>query len=128
MMCLGIVSAKAIVTDVSTIDNVVYLNPVTATAGTQCVLSVQMKNVEAIAGYEFYLALPEGVTFAKDEDGILHNGDCLGLSTNTGFVCSFGDLAGRQSGAAGASPRVSGAAARHKSIFARFATRVKPRS
>lgn len=71
MMCLGIVSAKAIVTDVSTIDNVVYLNPVTANAGTQCVLSVQMKNVEAIAGYEFYLALPEGVTFAKDEDEIL---------------------------------------------------------
>ena len=71
MLCLGIVSVKATVTDVSTIDNVVYLNPVTASAGTQCVLSVQMKNVTSIAGFEFYLSLPDGLMFAKDEDGFL---------------------------------------------------------
>lgn len=71
LMCLGMVPVKAENTDVSAIDNVVYLNPVTASAGTQCVLSIQMKNVEAIAGYEFYLALPEGVSFAKDEDDLL---------------------------------------------------------
>lgn len=71
LMCLGMVPVKAENTDVSAIDNVVYLNPVTASAGTQCVLSIQMKNVEAIAGYEFYLTLPEGVSFAKDEDDLL---------------------------------------------------------
>ena len=71
MMCLGLVYVKAEPTDVSSIDNVVYLNPVTASAGTQYVLSVQMKNVTAIAAYEFYLSLPEGITFAEDEDNIL---------------------------------------------------------
>jgi hypothetical protein len=71
MMCLGIVSVKAQVTDISTIDNVVYLNPVTANAGTQCVLSVKMKNIPSIAGFEFYLSLPDGLTFAKDEEDFL---------------------------------------------------------
>ena len=71
MMCLGFIPVKAESTDVSTIDNVVYLNPVTANAGTQCVLSIQMKNVDAITGYEFFLELPAGLTFAKDEDDFL---------------------------------------------------------
>lgn len=71
MMCLGLCSTQAEVTDVSTIDNVIYLNPVTANAGSRCVLSVQMKNVAAIAGYEFYLSVPEGISFAKDTENFL---------------------------------------------------------
>lgn len=71
MMCLGLCPTQAEVTDISTIDNVIYLNPVTASAGSQCVLSVQMKNTVAIAGYEFYLSVPEGITFAKDEENFL---------------------------------------------------------
>ena len=71
MMCLGIVPVKATITDVSTIDNVVYLNPVTASAGSQCVLSIQMKNTVAIAGYEFLLTVPEGITFSRDEENFL---------------------------------------------------------
>jgi len=68
MMCLDIITVKAEITDVSSIDNVVYLNPVISTTGSQCVLSVQMKNTDAITGYEFYMQLPEGLSFAKDED------------------------------------------------------------
>ena len=71
MLCLGIVTAKATITDVNTIDNVVYLTPVTANAGSQYVLSVQMKNVDAITGYEFFLELPDGITFVRDEDDFL---------------------------------------------------------
>ena len=71
VLCLGLVQVKAEDTDVSDIDNVLYLNPVTANVGTRCVLSVQMKNVDAITGYEFFLELPEGITFARDEDDFL---------------------------------------------------------
>lgn len=68
MTCLDIISVKAETTDISGIDNVVYLNPITAASGSQCVLSVQMKNADAITGYEFYMQLPDGLSFAKDED------------------------------------------------------------
>lgn len=69
MVCLGFSFAKAEKTDVSVIDNVVYLEEETAKAGTQHTLSVKMKNTDMITGYEFYLELPEGLSFTKDEDG-----------------------------------------------------------
>ena len=55
-------------TDLSTLENAIYVEPITASPGTQQVLSVRMKNVSEVAGFEFDLQLPEGVTVATDED------------------------------------------------------------
>lgn len=50
-------------------DNTIYMDSTSAVAGTQAVLSVKMKNVVAMTGFQFDLVLPEGMTVAKDEDG-----------------------------------------------------------
>jgi hypothetical protein len=56
-------------TDVSTIDNVIYISPFTVTAGTQTTLSIKMKNKAAIRGFQFDLYLPEGMTAVKSSKG-----------------------------------------------------------
>lgn len=96
MMCLGMIPSMAEVTDVSSIDNVVYLNPVTASAGTRCVLSVQMKNTDAITGYEFYMQLPEGLSFAKDEDDFYLT--ALSLSRTTARKTNYFDCTVNEEG------------------------------
>ena len=58
-------------TNVDELQDVIYVEPITAASGTQAVLSVRMKNSNAVAGYEFSLQLPEGVTVATDEDDFL---------------------------------------------------------
>ncbi len=56
-------------TDISELDNVVYINNVQGCAGGLLTLSVRMKNTVAVQGFGFDLYLPDGVTIAKDEDG-----------------------------------------------------------
>ena len=58
-------------TDISTLTDIIYVEPVTATPGTQQTLSIQMKNSSPVAGFEFRLQLPEGITVATDDDDIL---------------------------------------------------------
>ena len=70
-MCLVamFLPAHAEVTDISGMEDVVYINPVSATAGSECVLSVKMKNSVPMESFGFDLVLPEGITVATDEDG-----------------------------------------------------------
>lgn len=56
-------------TDITLLDNVVYIEPVQTGTGRQLTLSVKMKNTKAFTGYKFDLYLPDGCTFATDEDG-----------------------------------------------------------
>ena len=56
-------------TDITTIENGIYIEPFEATPGQQVTLSVKMKNTADIQGYQFDLYLPEGVSVATDEDG-----------------------------------------------------------
>lgn len=62
--------AQAQVTDVSTLDNVVYIEPVTLMAGTTANLSVQMKNTVGIVGYQCDIIFPEGVSPVLNEDDL----------------------------------------------------------
>ena len=62
---------RKVATDLSGLTNAIYVEPVTASPGTQQVLSVRMKNATEVAGYEFSLQLPEGVTVATDGDDML---------------------------------------------------------
>ena len=54
------------VTDVSLIDNVVYLEPFEAKPGGEVQLKLKMKNTAQIRGFQFDLYLPEGITAKKD--------------------------------------------------------------
>ncbi len=56
-------------TDVSQMDNVIYIKPFTATAGTQATISICMKNTAEIRSFQFDLCLPEGVTAVKSSRG-----------------------------------------------------------
>ena len=61
---------KAIATDLTTIDNTIYIEPVKANAGETLTLSVKMKNSVEAEGFQFDLCLPEGVTVVCDADGL----------------------------------------------------------
>ena len=70
MLCLGYASMmKAANTDISALDNVIYVEPFSAMQGTQVQMSIKMKNSAAIRGFQFDLYLPDGVTVAKSAKG-----------------------------------------------------------
>lgn len=56
-------------TDISSMNNVIYLNKVEANADRQINLSIRMKNAAAIRGFQFDLYLPDGVTVVKSAKG-----------------------------------------------------------
>lgn len=56
-------------TDISTLDNTLYIAPTTATAGDVAGLSVRMKNNVEAEGFQFSLTLPEGVSVERDDEG-----------------------------------------------------------
>ena len=55
-------------TDISQMDNVIYIEPTEGRCGSQATLSVKMKNNVAIQTIQFDLYLPDGVTIVPDED------------------------------------------------------------
>ena len=67
--CAMVTSMQAENTDISTLDNVVYIEPVNIVAGTQYTLSVKMKNAVEAEGFGFDLYLPDGISVATDGDG-----------------------------------------------------------
>ncbi len=66
---MGAMSIHAQNTDVSTLDNAIYIESQTVDAGEQTVLSVKMKNTVPIRDFQFNLNLPEGMSFATDSEG-----------------------------------------------------------
>ena len=66
MLCLSYAGmTNAANTDISTLNNVIYVEPFAASQGEQVVMSIKMKNTVAIRGFQFDLYLPDGVTAAK---------------------------------------------------------------
>jgi len=55
-------------TNISQMDNVIYIEPTEVISGNQAVLSVKMKNSVAIQTIQFDLYLPDGVTVVANED------------------------------------------------------------
>lgn len=58
----------AAATDISTLENAIYVEPLTAQPGQSTVLSIRMKNQAAVAGFEFSLVLPLGINVVTDSD------------------------------------------------------------
>ena len=61
-------------TDVSALDNVIYLEKMEGNAGTTATMSFRMKNSAAIRGFQFDLYLPDGVTAMKNAKGRIQGG------------------------------------------------------
>ncbi len=57
------------VTDISLLDNAVYIVPFTGRAGEEVQLVVNLKNEEQVSAYIFDMELPEGVTVATNSNG-----------------------------------------------------------
>ncbi len=56
------------VTDISQMDNVIYIEPAEARCGNQTTLSVKMKNDVAIQTIQFDLYLPDGIVIVPNEE------------------------------------------------------------
>ncbi len=56
------------VTDISQLDNAIYIEPTEARCGSQTTLSVKMKNDVAIQTIQFDLYLPDGISIVPNED------------------------------------------------------------
>ena len=67
----GIMEMEAPVTDISQLDNAIYIEPVEARCGTQVTLSVKMKNSVAVQTIQFDLYLPDGISVIANDDGEL---------------------------------------------------------
>ena len=59
------------VTDISQLDNVIYIEPMEEMTGSETSISIKMKNTAAIRGFQFDLVLPEGVTPVVEDDVVL---------------------------------------------------------
>ena len=58
-------------TDISAMDNAIYIQNFEAGIGKQAVISIKMKNANQIRGYQCDLYLPNGITFALDDSNNL---------------------------------------------------------
>ena len=56
-------------TDISSMNNVIYMDKAETSANSQINLSIRMKNAVAIRGFQFDVYLPEGVTVVKSAKG-----------------------------------------------------------
>lgn len=56
------------VTDISALDNALYIEPFSAHIGDEVNIEVRLKNAEAATSYGFELVLPEGMSIATEAD------------------------------------------------------------
>ena len=57
------------VTDISLLDNAIYIEPFSARIGGDVNIEIRLKNSQTASAYKFDLVLPEGVAIAKDNNG-----------------------------------------------------------
>ena len=67
----NMVQEEVEVTDISQLDNVIYIEPFVENKGNRDDISIKMKNSAEIRGFQFELVLPEGITPVEEDDVIL---------------------------------------------------------
>lgn len=95
-----IVEMDVVETDISTMEDIIYANALTASKGSNATLTICLKNAQATSGYSFDLVLPNGVSLAKDSESNYlyelssrHNGHSESVNYNeTTGVYSFAVL------------------------------------
>lgn len=70
LLSLGLACAQAEAatdTDISRVNNTIYVESVEANSGDVVTLSVQMKNITIVTGYQVDIVLPEGLSFVTTD-------------------------------------------------------------
>ena len=62
-------SNEVAVTDISQLDNAIYVVPIKACSGGKAQMVIRLKNANAVSAYNFDMVLPEGVTVAQNAQG-----------------------------------------------------------
>lgn len=57
------------VTDISKLDNAIYINPITTSKGSKTTACIRLKNAQSATAYVFDLVLPDGITVAMNDKG-----------------------------------------------------------
>ena len=98
---LSIVGDKGI-TDISQLDDAIYIEPVAASINSDVTIDVCLKNHLTASVYSFDMVLPEGVTIAINEHSRYfdelterHTGHSRRLKVWSNGVCNMATLAGR---------------------------------
>ena len=63
------IGETVVITDISDMDNAFYMDEKSVVPGNRYVLPIKLKNNQLVMGYQFDLELPEGVSFALDDNG-----------------------------------------------------------
>ena len=79
----GLGMMKAANTDISALDNIIYVDPFSAEANSQVYLSFKMKNSKTIRGFQFKISLPDGVTVVDDSQVFTENRKAVGVDDHT---------------------------------------------
>ena len=83
------------VTDISQMDNVIYIEPMEARTGTQAIILLKMKNTAEIHSFQFDLYLPEGVTPVKSSNGRIRGSLSAGrLPEEDAYTLTFSEHEG----------------------------------
>jgi len=61
------------VTDISSMDNAIYIEPFSGSKGAGVNIAVRLKNANPVTSYGFELVLPEGMSIATESDGSFNN-------------------------------------------------------
>lgn len=69
VLCSFCMQGTAQETDITTIENVMYIDPIAAETGQVIALPVKMKNAVEAEGFQFNLTLPKGMAFVTEKNG-----------------------------------------------------------
>ncbi len=90
------IGETVVITDISDMDNAFYMDEKSVVPGNRYVLPIKLKNSQLVMGYQFDLELPEGVSFALDNNGRViatmsdrGNGFSIGKNKRSDRVCRF---------------------------------------
>ena len=90
------IGETVVITDISDMDNAFYMDEKSVVPGNRYVLPIKLKNSQLVMGYQFDLELPEGVSFALDNNGRViatmsdrGNGFSIGKNKRSDHVCRF---------------------------------------
>lgn len=93
---LNVENNIVVITDISDMDNAFYMDEKSVVPGNRYVLPIKLKNNQLVMGYQFDLELPEGVSFALDDNGrviatMSDRGSTFSISKNkrSDRVCRF---------------------------------------
>ena len=80
------------VTDISSMDNTIYILPFSGSKGSEVSIPVRLKNADSVTSYGFELVLPEGMSITTDGGGSFDNAITLSTRHHSSHVATTNKL------------------------------------